>query len=185
MKVTDPAAQERPIPDGRSDATADQWNALDAIAGEEAQAVAQQTVTAEEVAEQQLQTAIAQGADEWRPLLDLGREMLVATVPELDGVYTPSRLDKLAVALAHCDIAYGWGGAAQFARSPLLGLGIAAFPLAVGTYRVVKPKLDAAKAAKLAAERARLAGQQRRPGSATEEELAIAKGAPPFGAGVV
>lgn len=184
---THQAAQ--PVNDQRDDSTLDQHTEslpfanLDAIAGEEAADVVQEQVSAEQLEQERQEGEILTSAGEWRPALDLAREMLVATVPELDEVWTPPRLDKLALAIARCDIEYGWGGAGTFMRSPMLGLAVAGFPIAMGTYRVVKPKIEAAKAIKLAQEQAKR--EAVKPGSMTQEQLAVAPGAPAFGAGPV
>lgn len=186
-KIGTPQAAQ-PVNDQRDDSTLDQqtealpFASLDAIAGEEAADVVQEQVSAEQLEQDREEGQILASADEWRPALDMAREMLISTVPELEPVWTPPRLDKLAIAIARCDIAYGWGGAGTFMRSPLLGLAVAGFPLAVGTHRVIKPKLEAAKAAKLAQEQARR--EAVKPGSMTQEQLAVAPGAPAFGAGI-
>lgn len=185
-KITEQTAM--PINDQRADSTQDQAGAapfaqLDAIAAEEHVEQAQEQISVEQIEAQQQEGEILASAGEWRPALDLAREMLVATVPELEPVWTPSRLDKLALAIAQCDIAYGWGGAGTFMRSPLLGLAVAGAPLAVGTYKVIKPKLDAAKAQQIEAQRK--AREALKPGSMTSEQLAVAPDAPAFGSGAV
>jgi hypothetical protein len=173
-KITDPAPEEVPVNDTRADSTMD---ALGAIAAEEtAETVAQET--AEAAAEAQAAaTQVADLTREWREALDMAREMIVATIPPLDPVWSADRLDRLAVALARCDERYGWGGTGALIGSPLFGLAVAGTPIAFGTYQVVKPMMDAEKAQREAAQRARTLP----PGAMTQEQLAIVP-APAFGA---
>jgi hypothetical protein len=172
-KVTD-APVEQPVPDVRADSGVD---LLADIANEEIQeqAEAAAKVVATEAAE--AESMLADIAHEWRGALEAGRVLLVELVPELDPVWSPARLDTLSVALARCDQEYGWGGVAEVAKSPLVALAVAGGPIAWGTYTVIKPKMEAAKAAKLEAARQNAI----KPGSMTQEQLAMVKGAPAFG----
>jgi hypothetical protein len=172
-KVTD-APVEQPVQDARSDSGID---LLAEIANEEIaeQAEAQAKTVAAEAAE--AENTLADIAHEWRGALEAGRVLLVEMIPELDPVWSPPRLDKLSVALARCDQEYGWGGVGELAKSPLVALAVAGGPIAWGTYTVIKPKMEAAKAAKLEAARQNAI----KPGSMTQEQLAVAKGAPAFG----
>jgi hypothetical protein len=171
-KVMDPETG-RVVQDGRADSTVD---TLAQIAAEE---VAEQVEQEADAAAAQAQEAASVAADlthEWRGALEMARELLVSVVPPLDPVWSPPRLDKLAAALARCDQEYGWGGTGAVLGHPLFGLAVAGAPLGWGTYQVVKPMMDAAKAKKLEQERAKL-----KPGSMTQEQLAMVPGAPAFG----
>lgn len=172
-KITDPAPAEAPVVDKRADSTLD---ALGAIAAEE---LAEQVDIEAQEAAAQTKQAEAQAVDltrEWREALDMAREMIVATVPPLDPVWSADRLDRLAGALARCDERYGWGGAGVLLGSPLFGLAVAGAPLAIGTYQVIKPMTDAARIERERQKRAAIP-----PGSMTREQLAVAPGAPAFG----
>jgi hypothetical protein len=171
-KITDTPVEH--VPDTRADSTVD---TLSLIAAEEQ---AETAAVEQGAAAQEAQEAATQEADlahEWRGALQMAREIVVEFVPPLDPVWSPDRLDRLAGALARCDQEYGWGGTGQLLGHPLFGLAIAAAPIGWGSYVVVKPMLDEAKAKKLAEQRER----QGPPGSMTREQLAVARGAPAFG----
>ncbi len=150
---------------------------LDQIAQEELteQASMAAKEQAAEVAE--AESTLADIAHEWRGALEAARVLLVEMIPPLDPVWSPPRLDKLSVALARCDQEYGWGGVGELAKSPLVALAVAGGPIAWGSYVVVKPMMDEAKAKKIAAQQA----SKIKPGSMTQEQLAVAPEAPAFG----
>lgn len=119
---------------------------LDGIAGEEgAQADAIEQEIADDAAKQQAALEQAQ-ADGWRHAVGSARDLICSPFPEAEPTWTNDRMDALASALARCDAAYGWGGVGGLFNHPLICLGLASFPLAVGTARAV----NAARAAKKA-----------------------------------
>ncbi|WP_322084088.1 hypothetical protein [Burkholderia sp. BCC1972] len=150
-KITDP--QPVVVPDVRADATADQQPAaldpLDAIAREELDADAALAAKVEqaeaEAAEAEMDALVAG----YREAMRAAQDIVVSAVPGLKPVWTDERMDNIGAALARCDAKYGWGGAGKLLSSPLVALGIASFPVAVGTAQY-------AKAQKIAAQRAAL-----------------------------
>lgn len=164
-----------PVADTRADSTVD---VLAEIAQEE---LAEHEEIAAKVEQTEAATAEAEASDiaaGWREALGVAREMLVAVIPPLDPVWSNPRLDTLAVALGRCDQAYGWGGAGKMLGHPLFALFVAGAPIGYGTYQVVKPMVDKAKADKAIKD----ANRAIKPGSMTQEQLAVAAGAPEFGA---
>ncbi|CAN0621090.1 conserved protein of unknown function [Burkholderia multivorans] len=156
---------ETPVLDARADSTADQPPAaLDPLAAIAEEALAEDDAQREKVerAEQDAADAEAQARLEgWREVTTTAQDLITAPFPGLKPVWTSERMERLAVALAVCDERYGWGGAGVIKNSPLLLLGIASFPIAVGTVQYVKVEKARAQAAALAArqqaERAELA----------------------------
>jgi hypothetical protein len=106
---------------------------------------------AEEELQENRQAEMKQGADEaaqaeeraedavegWLQAVDVAGEIVAATWPSARPVWNTSAKSRLAEALARCDEAYGWGGVGAIMSHPLLGLALAAFPLAVGTAKAV------------------------------------------------
>lgn len=76
----------------------------------------------------------------WLEAVNHAASMVTAMIPEATPVWNKDRLEALAVALARCDDAYGWGGVGGLFTHPLVGLGFASFPLIVGTAKVLKVK---------------------------------------------
>jgi hypothetical protein len=171
-KITDKPADV--VPDTRADSTLD---ALGAIAQEEQAEHAEIAAKVEAAEAATVEAEAADVAAGWREALGAARELLVAVIPPLEPVWNNARLDALAAALGRCDQAYGWGGAGRLLGHPLFGLAVAGAPLAYGTYTVVKPMMDAAKAKQLEKQRE----PRRVPGSATQEQLAVAPNAAGFG----
>lgn len=172
-KITDVQPAEQ-VPDSRADSTVD---VLADIASEE---LAEHADIAAKLASAEAATIEAEAADVadgWREALGTARELLIAVVPPLDPVWSNPRLDALAAALGRCDQAYGWGGAGKLLGHPLFGLFVAGAPVGYGTYQVVKPMMDKAKAEQAA----KLAATKVKPGSMTPEQLAVVPDAPAFG----
>ncbi|MCA3780133.1 MAG: hypothetical protein IOC39_24210 [Burkholderia sp.] len=152
-KITDP--QPAVVPDVRADATADQQPAaidpLDAIAQEELDAdaaLAAKVEQAEADAAEAEMDALVAG---YREAMRAAQDIVVSAVPGLKPVWTDDRMDNIGAALARCDAKYGWGGAGKLLSSPLVALGIASFPVAVGTVQYSKAQKAAAQRAALAA----------------------------------
>ncbi|MCA8115682.1 hypothetical protein [Burkholderia cepacia] len=153
-KITEPT--QAGVPDARADSTADQapgaLDPLDAIAREELDAdaaLAAKVEQAEADAAEAEMDALVAG---YREAMRAAQDIVVSAVPGLKPVWTDDRMDNIGAALARCDAKYGWGGAGKLLSSPLVALGIASFPVAVGTVQY-------AKAQKLAAQRAALAAR--------------------------
>ncbi|CAE6746541.1 hypothetical protein R69619_02724 [Paraburkholderia nemoris] len=172
-KITDATPGEPVVVDTRADSTVD---VLQEIALEEMSEHADIAAKAEAAEQATIESEAADVAAGWREALGVAREMLIAVIPPLDPVWSNPRLDALSVALGRCDQAYGWGGAGKLLGHPLFGLVAAGAPIGYGTYQVVKPMMDKAKA-----EQAAKAAQAIKPGSMTQEQLAVAPGAPSFG----
>ncbi|MBH9680843.1 hypothetical protein [Burkholderia cepacia] len=152
-KITDP--QPVVVPDARADATADQQPAaldpLDAIAREELDAdaaLAAKVEQAEADAAEAEMDALVAG---YREAMRAAQDIVVSAVPGLKPVWTDDRMDNIGTALARCDAKYGWGGAGKLLSSPLVALGIASFPVAIGTAQYAKTQKIAAQRAALAA----------------------------------
>ncbi|MBT2180499.1 hypothetical protein KKP06_22035 [Ralstonia pickettii] len=111
---------------------------LDGIAAEEVAESAEQAAqaTAAQAAEQQQQQQ--ENADGWRQAVRAAGDIVTSALPEAKPVWTGERMDNLGDALARCDEQYGWGGAGALFSHPLIGLAVAAFPLALGTVKVLK-----------------------------------------------
>ena len=111
---------------------------VDGIAAEEvaesADAAAQATA-AQQAQEAQQQQENAEG---WRQAVRAAGDIVTSALPEAKPVWTRERMDNLGDALARCDEVYGWGGAGNLLTHPLIGLAVAAFPLAFGTVKVVQ-----------------------------------------------
>jgi len=112
----------------------------------------------------------------WLQAVNTAGEIISATWPSARPVWNPGAQERLAAALARCDEAYGWGGVGSLMSHPLLGLALAAFPLAIGTAKAV------------AAERAKAvvdveAHEALKPSFAAGDPMAAAAGAQPQGAG--
>lgn len=173
-KITDPQPVDGPVADMRADSTLD---ALREIAAEELREHEDIAAKVEAQAQQTIESEAAAVAAGWREALGAAREMLIAVIPPLDSVWTNPRMDALAAALGRCDQEYGWGGAGQLLGHPLFGLAVAGAPLAYGTYTTVKPMIEEGKKKRAAEE----AAKKVKPGSMTQEQLAVAPGAPAFG----
>lgn len=146
---------QTPVVDGRADSTQDQGAApldpLAALAQEELDAdaaLAQKVEQAEADAEQAQMDALVAGYQE---AMRAAQDIVVSAVPGLKPVWTEERMDNIGAALARCDAKYGWGGAGQLLSSPLVALGIASFPVAIGTAQYVKAEKIAQQRAALAA----------------------------------
>ncbi|MBU9401621.1 hypothetical protein KTE13_17945 [Burkholderia multivorans] len=155
-KLTDAALN--PVPDARAASTADQSPApldpLDAIRQEEQdenEAVRVKTEQAEQDAAEAEMAALVEG---WREAMHAAADLVTSAVPGLKPVWTDERMDNIGAALARCDAKYGWGGAGEVFKSPLVALGIASFPVAIGTVQYAKVAKEKAQAAALAARRA-------------------------------
>lgn len=173
-KITDAAPAEPGVVDTRSDSTVD---VLAEIAQEEMSEHAdiEARVMAAEAAT--IESEAADVAAGWREALGAAKELLTAVIPPLEPVWTNARMDALAAALGRCDQAYGWGGAGRLLGHPLFALAVAGAPIGWGTYQVVKPMMDKAKAEQAA----KLAATKVKPGSMTQDQLAVVAGAAAFG----
>jgi hypothetical protein len=78
-------------------------------------------------------------AQEWRDAVEQGSGLVLSVYPELQSEWTPTRLAALGNALAKCAEHYGWTVGGIFGH-PLVGLGIAVFPLAVPLVKLGKAK---------------------------------------------
>ncbi|RKT99556.1 hypothetical protein C7H84_30230 [Burkholderia sp. Nafp2/4-1b] len=155
-KITD--APISPVPDARAESTADQSPAaldpLDAIRQEEQdenESIRLKTEQAEQDAEEAEMAALVEG---WREAMRAAADLVTSAVPGLKPVWSAERMDNIGAALARCDAKYGWGGAGEVFKSPLVALGIASFPVAIGTVQYAKVAKAQAQAAALAARRA-------------------------------
>ncbi|MFJ1251915.1 hypothetical protein [Cupriavidus sp. CuC1] len=111
---------------------------LDNIAAEETAELAEQQ-GAEQAAAQAVQQQEQQdNAEGWRQAVRAAGDIVCSALPEAKPVWTGERMDNLGDALSRCDEMYGWGGAGSLFSHPLLGLAVAAFPLALGTLNTVK-----------------------------------------------
>ncbi len=72
-----------------------------------------------------------------------GADIITSMFDGLKPVWSPERMDNLGAALARADAHYGWGGAERLLGHPLVGVGVAALPVAIGT--VQWAKLERAK----------------------------------------
>jgi hypothetical protein len=170
-----PSAAEPAAVDTRADSTVDM---LADIAAEEIAEHADIAAKVEAAEAATIESEAALVAAGWREALGAAKELLVAVIPPVEPVWTNARMDALAAALGRCDQAYGWGGAGQLLGHPLFALAVAGAPVAYGTYTVVKPMMDKAKQEKAA----KAVAAPVKPGSMTQEQLAVAPGAPAFGA---
>ncbi|UTV53230.1 hypothetical protein [Burkholderia arboris] len=131
-----------PVQDNRADSTADQKPApvdpLAAIAQEELDENAAIREKQERDAQAQADDEAQARLDGWREVTTTGQELVTAAWPGLRPVWNDGAMERMAVALALCDERYEWGGAGVLKNSPLLLLGLASFPLAVGTVAFVK-----------------------------------------------
>jgi hypothetical protein len=126
---------------------------LTAIAGEE-QAENEAIRDAAQAAEQGAADAIMDELVEgWQEACRHGADILTSMFDGLKPVWTPERMDNLGAALARADAHYGWGGAGKLLGHPLVGVGVAALPVVIGTVQFVK--LERAKLEHAQAERRR------------------------------
>ena len=111
---------------------------LDTIAAEETAELAEQA-GAEQAKEQAVQQqSQEENAAGWRQAVRAAGDIVCSALPEAKPVWTGERMDNLGDALSRCDEQYGWGGAGSLFSHPLLGLVVAAFPLALGTANTLK-----------------------------------------------
>ncbi|MFM0206937.1 hypothetical protein PQQ96_05960 [Paraburkholderia sediminicola] len=173
-KITEATTLEAAVVDTRADSTVD---VLAGIAQEEMSEHADIAAKVEAAEAATIESEAATVAAGWREALGAAKELLTAVIPPVEPVWTNARMDALAAALGRCDQAYGWGGAGQLLGHPLFALAVAGAPIGYGTYQVVKPMMDKAKAEQAA----KLAAPKIKPGSMTQEQLAVAPEAPAFG----
>lgn len=147
-----------PMNDQRADSTLDQINetpALDPLA-----AIAQEEIDANEAVRARIEADEQAAADAvmnelvagWQEACRHGADIITSMYDGLKPVWSADRMDNLGAALARADAHYGWGGAGQLLGHPLVGVGVAALPVAIGTVQFVKLeklKLEAAKQARL------------------------------------
>ena len=129
----------------KSGLSGDVLASLDAIAGEEAQAFVEVQQDAEQAAQQEAAQQEQEAAAGWLQAVEAAKDLICAPFQEAEPVWTNTRMENLAGALARCDAVYGWGGIGGLFSNPLVGLAIASFPLAVGTAKAINkaspPKL--------------------------------------------
>lgn len=162
-----PKGASAPINDQRADSTLDQINdpapidPLDAIANEEIaanDAVREKLEAAERDAAEAVMDELVAG---WQEACRHGADIITSIYDGLKPVWSPDRMDNLGAALARADAHYGWGGAGRLLGHPLVAVGVAALPVAIGTaafIKVEKAKAEAAKAARIEDARAAPAG---------------------------
>lgn len=80
-------------------------------------------------------------AQEWRDAAHMGCGLILAMRPELCQEWTPDKLDALGDALNKCAERYGWTVGGIFSH-PLIGLGLAVFPLAASAVRVERERAE-------------------------------------------
>jgi hypothetical protein len=112
-------------------------DSLGAIAGEEAQAFDDIEQDAQQAAAKDAAREEDEAAAGWLQAVDAAADMITAPFPEAESVWTKTRKENLAMALARCDAIYGWGGVGGIFGHPLVGLAIASFPLAIGTVKAI------------------------------------------------
>lgn len=138
-KITDPVVAG--VPDARADSTLDgaaPADPLAAIAQEEIDA--NEAIAAKVAADVQAEAEAAMGdlVQGWQEACRHGADIITSAYDGLKPVWTPERMDSLGAALARADAHYGWGGAGRLLGHPLLGVGVAALPVAIGTAQFVK-----------------------------------------------
>jgi hypothetical protein len=140
------------VGDARSDSTLDRpldaASAIGAIAAEE---IAEDEALAASIeAQQQAEADAEMGAlvAGWQEAMNHAADVITSFSAELKPIWTKDRMDNVGAALARCDAHYGWGGAAKLISHPLVGLGVAAAPVVIGTVKWAQ--VEKAKAIALA-----------------------------------
>ncbi|WP_246794594.1 hypothetical protein [Burkholderia perseverans] len=137
-KITDPRGDTQA--DARADSTLDAAppDPLEAIAQEEIKENAD--VAAKMAADAQAEADAMMGdlVQGWQEACRHGADIVTAAFDGLKPVWTADRMDNLGAALARADAHYGWGGAGRLLGHPLLGVGVAAIPVVIGTAQFVK-----------------------------------------------
>lgn len=110
---------------------------LDAIAGEESQAFADVQQAQDKAQQHEAQAQESEAAAGWLQAVESAKDLICAPFPEAEPVWTKTRMENLAAALARCDAQYGWGGLGSILSNPLVGLALVSFPLAAGTVKAV------------------------------------------------
>lgn len=155
-KITDP--QPAGVPDARASSTVDQAPAaldpLEAIRQEELTENDELRAKVEQAEQDAIDAEMDALVEGWREAMHAAADLVTSAVPGLKPVWTDERMDNIGAALARCDAKYGWGGAGEVFKSPLVALGIASFPVAIGTVQYAKAAKAAAQQAALAARRA-------------------------------
>ncbi|MEX3955897.1 hypothetical protein [Trinickia sp. EG282A] len=147
----------KPTNDQRADSTLDALTAAQAAPGDALGAIAAEELAENEALAARVEADAQAQADAEHALLVVGWQkamrqaagIVTAWFKDLKPIWTDEQMDGIGAALADCDAYYGWGGAGRLMGHPLVTLGVAAAPVAVGTYAWVQERK-----AKLAAERA-------------------------------
>lgn len=179
-KVTEAFAA--PLNDQRSDASQDTQpvSPLAAIAAEEIAEIEAVATAIEQQEQAALDAEMAALTEGWQEAMRSAADLVTSAAPDLAAVWKADRMDAIGAALARCDAKYGWGGAAVVIKHPLVHLGVASFPVAVGTVAWLKVKKAEAVAA---AERARYGQVADAPSKATQAAAAPAASEPQSKAG--
>jgi hypothetical protein len=150
------------VGDARADSTldrpADPVSALDAIAAEE---IAENEAVAAEIeanAQAEADAAMAELVAGWQEAMNHAADVATSIAQELKPIWTKERMNNVGAALARCDAHYGWGGAAKLISHPLVGLGVAAAPVVIGTVKWAQVEKAKARAAAIEARRQSVAG---------------------------
>ena len=110
---------------------------LDRAAGMESDVIGEIESDADMAAAKKARAAEREQVDGWREAVGAARDIVCSTYPEADPVWSNDRMDALAGAMARCDAIYGWGGVGGLFANPMIGLAVAAYPLAVGTAKAI------------------------------------------------
>lgn len=119
----------------------DDANELDQIAAEAAALEAEQAQASGVALSGEPLSPPVDPAKEWRDAARMGCGLILAMRPELGGEWTPDKLDALGDALHKCAERYGWTVGGMFTH-PLIGLGLAVFPLAASAVRVERERAE-------------------------------------------
>lgn len=133
----------KPVIDARDAVTVDAQpqtpdDVLAQIAGEE---IAENDAIREAVEQQAADAAEADMADlvaGYQEACRHGADIITSMFDGLKPVWSPERMDNLGAALARADAHYGWGGAGRLLGHPLVGVGVAALPVVIGTVQFAK-----------------------------------------------
>lgn len=147
------------VNDQRADSTLDAvqpveaGSILGAIAAEELQENEALAQAIEAQAEAEAERVMSARIEDWQAACRHGADIVTSAVPDLKDVWAPDRMDRLGAALARADAHYGWGGAGRFLGHPLVAVGVAALPVAIGTATWAKAEREKRAAQRIAASR--------------------------------
>jgi hypothetical protein len=150
------------VSDDRADSTIDRpgdtVSALGAIAAEEIAEDAALAAKIEAEAQAEVEAEMAALIAGWQEAMNHAADVVTSFSGDLKTIWTKDRMDNVGAALARCDAHYGWGGAAKLISHPLVGLGVAAAPVVIGTVKWAQVEKAKAIAQARAARQGSLAG---------------------------